>query len=269
MAMADGVVLGLVGSPNPKGRTNELVAAALDGAARAGAKTELVQMSEHVVTACKDCLPWLCMKNLKCTYDDPAFEYLSDRVFNASALVLGSPVYWSDTSAIVRYFMLKMFRVYAMTAPGWGMPAMGIAVAGGTGNGLVSGLKPLYHFFFVMQMRGIEPLPVTRFNYAATIQRAGELGAELAAMARERKRFAGIEERVLWYDKLPYVGLDRGAERRLLADLTTAALPESADPAIARGLAIADALATQGRDLESLAEVTRAYDAGFRVFERK
>ena len=48
------IVLGLVGSPNQEGRTNDLVTAALEGAARAGAGTELVQMSDHVVAACKE-----------------------------------------------------------------------------------------------------------------------------------------------------------------------------------------------------------------------
>ena len=48
------VVLGLVGSPNKVGRTNELVSAALEGASHAGAATELVQMSDCVVEACKD-----------------------------------------------------------------------------------------------------------------------------------------------------------------------------------------------------------------------
>jgi hypothetical protein len=65
-----------------------------------------------------------------------------------------------------------MFRVYAMTAPFHGLPAFGIAIAGGTGNGLVSGLRPVYHYFQMMGMRAIEPLPVTRFNFNAAMQRA-------------------------------------------------------------------------------------------------
>ena len=60
------VVLGLVGSPNKSGRTNELVSASLEGASRAGAAVELIQMSDCVVGACKDCLPWVCNTNQKC-----------------------------------------------------------------------------------------------------------------------------------------------------------------------------------------------------------
>ncbi len=57
------IVLGLVGSPNPEGRTKQLVTAALEGAAKGGASTELVHMSDHVVKACQDCLPWVCWNN--------------------------------------------------------------------------------------------------------------------------------------------------------------------------------------------------------------
>ena len=262
-------VLGLVGSPNRAGRTNQLVMAALEGANRAGVATELIQMADHVVAACKDCLPWVCLTKQKCTFDDDAFEFLSQKVLNCGALVLGTPVYWWDTSGMVKYFILKMFRVFARSAPLQGLPALGIGIAGGTGNGLISGLRPVYHFFQMMQMRGIEPLPATRFNFPAALQRAGELGQLIAGMVQQRKPFSGVEERLLWYDALPYLNLSRAAERRLLTDYTTMALPSAADPKIASGLVRADALAASGRLLESLTEVTRVYEAGVKAFEDK
>ena len=69
---ASGSVLGLVGSPNREGRTYRMVTATLEGAARAGARVDLVQMADHVVEACRDCLPWECMTTLRCRYPDPA-----------------------------------------------------------------------------------------------------------------------------------------------------------------------------------------------------
>ena len=265
----NGTILGIVGSPNRDGRTNQLVTAVLEGAAQAGFRTELVQMADHVVAACKDCLPWVCRNNQKCTYEDDAFEYVSQKVLNCNALVLGTPVYMWDTSGMVKYFILKMFRVYAPSAPLQGLPALGIGIAGGTGNGLVSGLRPVYHFFQMMQMRALEPLPATRFNFGAAAQRAGELGAQIAEMAHQRTPFTNLEERLLWYDTLPYLGLSRAAERRLLADLTTAALPADANPAVPCGLARADALAAGGRPVESLTEITQVYEAGVKAFEEK
>jgi multimeric flavodoxin WrbA len=256
-----------VGSPNREGRSFRLVAAALEAAAAAGAEVELVQMADHVVEPCKDCQPWVCLTARKCQHEDPAFEFLSERLHCCDGLVLGAPIYWWDTTGMVRYFILKMFRVYARSAPLAGLPAFGIGVAGGTGNGLVSGLRPLYHFFQVLQMRAIEPLPVTRFNWTAGLLQAGELGGRLAAMTGGRQPFAGLEERLLWYDSLPYLGMSRAAERRFLAALTTSALPPDADPLIPRGLAEADALAARGEALQSLQAITRTYEAGVKAFE--
>ena len=266
---SEGIVLGLVGSPNPDGRTNRIVSAALAGAARAGAPVELIQMSEHVPAACKDCLSRECQANRRCSFDDESFEYLAAKILGCGALVLGTPVYWWDTTGMVKYLILKMFRTHAPAAPFAGLPALGIAVAGGTGNGLVSGLRPVYHFFQMMQMRAIEPLPVTRFNIDAAETRAAELGAQLAGMARARLPFAGLEDRLLWYDALPYLGLSRDDERRLLAAQTVSVLPEDADPSIARGLARADELVAQGRPLESAIEVTRVYTEGVKAFREK
>ena len=262
-------VIGLVGSPNRAGRTNRLVAAALEGAARSGAATELIQLADHVVAACKDCLPWVCKDNLKCTYEDEDFDNLSWKILNCGALVLGTPVYWWDTSGLVKYLILKMFRVYARSAPLQGLPSFGIAIAGGTGNGLVSGLRPVYHFFQVMQMRAIEPLPVTRFNFDSAVERAGKLGEKIAAMAEQRQPFAGIEDRLLWYDQLPYLSLSRAAERHLLTDLALQALSLQDNTATALGLARADELSAAGKPMEALLEITRVYEAGVKVFEEQ
>jgi NAD(P)H-dependent FMN reductase len=226
-------------------------------------------MADHVVAACKDCLPWVCRTNQQCTYEDDAFEYLNQKILSCGALVLGTPVYLWDTSAMVKYFILKIFRVYARSGVFKGLPALGIGIAGGSGNGLVSGLRPVYHFFQMMEMRALEPLPATRFNFDAAVQRAGELGSQIVEMAQQRAPFASLEERLLWYDDLPYLGLSRAGERRLLADLTTSALPADTDPGVPCGLARADALAAGGRRVESLTEITRVYEAGFKAFVGK
>jgi multimeric flavodoxin WrbA len=263
------IVLGIVGSPNPQGRTNQLVTAALKGAAEAGATTELIQLSEYAVDACKDCLPWVCVDNLKCTYEDEAFESVSQKILNCGGLVLGTPVYWWDTSGLVKYLILKMFRVYARSGPVQGLPALGIAVAGGTGNGLVSGLRPVYHFFQMMQMRALEPLPATRFNFNQALTRAGELGGRIAGMTENRAPFNGLEERLLWYDNLPYLGLSRAGERRLLADLVALEVAGDMGTDALSGLVQADALAAAGRRVDSLSEITRVYETGVKAFEKK
>jgi len=250
-------LLGLVGSPNKDGLTNRLVTAALESAARAGAATELIQMSDHVVDACRDCLPWVCLTNLKCTYEDESFELLSDKILNCGGLVLGTPVYWWDTSAMVRYLILKMFRVFAMSGKLRGLPALGVAIAGGTGNGLTIGLRPVYHFFQIMQMRALDPVPATRFDLDKAVERAREQGQQIAAMVEERQPFSSWEECLLWYDRLPYIGDSRADERRLLAAITAEAIPEGRKAEIDGDLARADVLAAAGRPVDSMKEISR------------
>ena len=253
----NGTLLGLVGSPNKEGRTNELVTAALDSAAKAGAATELVQMSDHVVNACRDCLPWVCLKNLKCTYEDENFEWLSQKLMDCSGLVLGTPVYWWDTSAMVRYFFLKMFRIFAMSGKLRGLPALGIAIAGGTGNGLTIGLRPVYHFFQIMHMRALDPVPATRFDFDQAIERAKEQGKQIAGMVQERVPFSSWEECLLWYDNLPYINDSRADERRLLAAITAEAISEDRRHDIEGDLARADILAASGQPVDSMKEITK------------
>ncbi len=262
-------VLGLVGSPNSEGLTNKLVTAALESAAGAGAATELVQMSDHVVNACRDCLPWVCLKNLKCTYEDENFEMLSQKILSCGGLVLGTPVYWMDTSAMVKYLILKMFRVFAMSGQLRGLPAFGIAIAGGTGNGLIAGLRPVYHFFQVMQMRALEPVPATRFDLNQAIKRAEELGHRIAGMVQERDPFSSWEECLLWYDRLPYLGENRAGERRLLAAITSEAIPEGRRLDIDGDLARADILATSGRSLDSMAEISKVVNSCSKILSEK
>ena len=82
-----------------------------------------------------------------------------------------------------------------------------------------------------------------------------------------RQPFAGVEDRLLWYDNLPYLGITRAGKRRLLAALAAEALPETAFAAIPRGLAAADALAAQGEPLRALHEVTHVYETAVKVFD--
>ncbi len=263
------IVLGLVGSPNKAGRTNELVSAALDGARGEGATIELIQMSDCVVEACKDCIPWVCNTNQKCTYEDKNFELLSKKILDCGALVIGIPVYWGDTSGMVRYFFLKMYRVFAGSGQLKGLPALGISIAGGSGNGLTTGLKPLYHFFRTMQMRAIEPLPATRFDYNQAIEDAKLSGHRLAQMIPSRAAYKSSEECWLSYGTMPYIGENRAIERRLLAAIAYEAVPKARRKEIEGDLLHADILIAASQHLEAMIEVTKVYNSCVKIIDGK
>jgi NAD(P)H-dependent FMN reductase len=260
------VVLGLVGSPNPDGLTNQLVTAALDGAAENGATIEKVQMSERVVDPCQDCLPWTCLDTLECKYNDENFETLNEKILSCGGLILGTPVYWWDTSAMVKYLILKMFRVFAMSGPLNGLPALGLSIAGGSGTGLLSGLRPVYHFFQMMQMRAIDPVPATRFSFQEALGRAKEQGRQIGAMAESREPFKTWEDRLLHYDTLAYIREDNAAEMRLVAELAAKAVEADRKCEIRGDLTHADGLAASGSLLESMTETLKVYESSARLF---
>jgi len=254
-------IVGLVGSPKPDGLTNKLVSSALKGAEKVGATIEVVQMSECVVEACRDCLPWICADNLRCTYEDPHLQIISEKMLNCDGVVWGTPVYWGDTTAMVRLLMLKLFRLYARSQSFKSIPAFGIAIAGGSGNGLISGLRPLYHFFRIMWMRGITPLPVTRFDMDEALKKAELSGRKVAEM--EKKPFESRDDRDYWYDNIPYLAASNAEERKLLAAVTYEGLPAERKELVKGSWTSADVLSAAGQTLESMNEISRIYDSSF------
>ena len=117
-----------------------------------------------MVKPCLDYLAATCSLDLKCSYNDKNLEYLGGKITNCSGLILGSPVYWGDVSGMVKYFITKMYRVYAKSGLFNGLHALEISIAGGSGDGLITGLYSIYHFFRIMRMRALDPIPATRFN---------------------------------------------------------------------------------------------------------
>lgn len=261
-------MLGIVGSPDRRGRTQELVRQALAGAGEAGTETETIFLADYSLPLCQDCRPWTCRSTRRCKLDENGhFALIADRFLAADAVVFGTPVYYGIASEGAYAFMQRMHRTQANQAAG--APALGIAVAGGTGGGLISGLRPVYHFFQMMGMRAIRPLPATRFNWAQASEESRQLGQELAGAAAARQPFSGLE-RLGWYDDLPYLAMSRVEERAFLVDLVVQAVAGNTSPAAeAARQAYAEArrLLAAGRRNEALPYLERAYADGVKAFE--
>ena len=126
---------------------------------------------------------------------------------------------------MVRYLFIKMSRVFARPASLKGVPSLGIAMAGGSGNGLITGLQPIYHFFRIMQMRALEPLPATRFNLDKATKAAEILGQRLGQMMRKAFPSRVPRNAGSGMISMRFVGENRAAERRLMAAMTYDAIP--------------------------------------------
>ena len=247
------LILGIVGSPRKNGRTNRLIDAALEGAAANGAEVKKVHLGDYKI------VPFTGAGG-----SGEAFEYcpreLSELCGEADAIALGAPVYWGDINGLTKDFM-DTVRI----ANENGKPALGIAIAGGTGKGLLSGVQSIYHFFYHRQMRAVDPTPVSRFNMGAALEGLVESGAKLVELARKKQPFPGENREERWgdvlayYATLPYLRADPVDEFLMLAGQLVG-ISEGERAAKARAeLDAALTLAVEGKRVEAAPHAWRAY----------
>lgn len=174
-------VLGIVGSPRKNGLTAQVVQKAIEGAAKAGIKTEIVYLADSHIQPCRDCHPTLtCWEKGKCYHKDD-FETISKKIDHASGLVFGSAVYYGDVTRTVDNLINKKIR-HRKDRPKEGIPGIGIAVAGGMGGGYASALRQIYHFYRIIGVRGLKPIPVTKFNLPLALDEAFQAGQSMASL---------------------------------------------------------------------------------------
>jgi len=192
-------IVGVVASLHRDGLCEKLVSSALRGVRSAGGETSLIHLSDYTVPQWSD-------QNV----GKP--EELSSAFDRMDGIVICAPVYHRDVNGLTKDFMDTVELRDAA-----GKPGLGIAVAGGTGKGLTSALKSIYYWFSSKFIRGIDPLPVSRFNFEAAITQADTSGKRLVEVARSGPRpFRSLAERVAYHQSLPYMGYESVDEIALL-----------------------------------------------------
>ncbi len=185
-------VLAIQSSPNESGLTATLARAALDGAQSKGAQVELVNLNTLNIEPCRACgSGWghhFADRSEpapeECILDDD-FVVLRETILQADGLVFSSPVYFWDLSESAKVFLDRLRRSHypiRATSPLNGKPVVGIAAAGGSGNGAAQAAVVLDDYFVKwMGMRRVATLAVTRQTrqmHIAAAQAAGELLAQ-------------------------------------------------------------------------------------------
>jgi multimeric flavodoxin WrbA len=131
-------IIGIATTPRKGGNSQALVEHVLSGAKKAGAKTELVRISDLEIRPCLGC--GACKRQGSCVQKDD-FAGLVKKLESADAVVLGSPLYWGRLNAqayplIDRFYSLLKSDfstdfpkgkkiVFAMTSGGMGAETIG------------------------------------------------------------------------------------------------------------------------------------------------
>jgi multimeric flavodoxin WrbA len=107
-------VIAFSGSPRPNGATATLLNRALEGAASQGAKTEFVQLNQLSVKGCQACFS--CKKRGgesfgRCVQKDGMTPWY-DKMEQADALLLGTPIYFGTVSSGTKMFIERLFPYF-------------------------------------------------------------------------------------------------------------------------------------------------------------
>lgn len=96
-------------SPRKNWNTAQLLKEAEKGAQAAGAETEYIDLYDLNFTGCRSCL--VCKltdgKHPGCFWKDD-LSPLIDRIFNADALIIGTPIYYGEPTAQFRAFIERL-----------------------------------------------------------------------------------------------------------------------------------------------------------------
>lgn len=109
-------VIAINGSPRKNANTATLLKKALEGASSQGAETELINLYDFNYKGCISCFACKRIGGKsygKCAINDdltPIFKKIEE----ADALILGSPIYFGDTTGAIRSFMERLMFPYAV-----------------------------------------------------------------------------------------------------------------------------------------------------------
>ncbi len=201
-------ILAINGSPRRENGTTEKVLANILAAANSlGHTSETMYLADENPERCAHC-GHSCFTDGRCTRESGATDR-SERILRADALILGSPVYCWQPNALT-CMLFDKFRIPGGT---WletsrpGAPALGIAVAGGTGTGVFPALQSIYAWFCAWRFVPLSPVPVTRYNLDRVLASSKDLA--VALLETKPQAFSEKWDQMLLYDQLPYMSYGR------------------------------------------------------------
>lgn len=102
-------ILGLNGSDRKLGNTEILVKEALMGAEEEGAQVEILRLTDYQIMPCDGLAPCV-FGNTGCNLKDD-FNFIMDKIFESDGLILGTPCYILESTAIIKQFIDRAFSI--------------------------------------------------------------------------------------------------------------------------------------------------------------
>ena len=144
-------VLAINGSPRKKGNTELLLREVLKEIEREGISTELVQIGGKKIKGCVACMKCKKEKDAQCHKKNDLANEIMAKMVEADAIIIGSPVYFSDVTAEVKALM--DVAGYALRSAGNPLKRkIGAAVVAVRRAGAIHTFDSINHFFLINEM---------------------------------------------------------------------------------------------------------------------
>jgi len=96
-------VLAINGSHRKGRNTATMLKLVLKPLEEHGVKTELLELVELNIKPCRACNK--CLRKTECSIKDDDMAFLADKMLNSDAIVIGSPVYFTNVTSLMKIFM--------------------------------------------------------------------------------------------------------------------------------------------------------------------
>lgn len=138
-------IVAINGSHRPGQNTAELLTLVLKETEKLGCSSELIELSDLNINFCKVCHS--CLKKTQCSIrDDMAF--VEEKLLAADGILLGSPVYWINVSALMKNFMDRTRYLHISKSRLAGKVGAAVTVAGLLHGGQESTLQIMENFLY-------------------------------------------------------------------------------------------------------------------------
>ncbi|MGB9760100.1 MAG: flavodoxin family protein [Thermoproteota archaeon] len=257
-------VLGVCTSPHTEGISAKLVRKILEGAKEENAKVKEIMLSGVRLEHCRGCYDAECWSRMTCNIEDDAIR-IREEVNKCNGLVFVAPVYFLSLNGLAKNFIDRM-RNYAKETK----PCVVVTVAGGTGKGCITALQEACRWLILIGFYPIVAEPVTRYNLDVVLPAAKNWGKKLVKSAGEVKKLSNLYEKVLAYEKLPYMRYTLSDELMYLSEVEISAINRRGRPELvyelSRKLEEAKALVNLGKFEEALSYIVEVQESAMKIF---
>jgi len=144
-------VVAFNGSARKDGNTAILIKEVFKELEIEGIKTELVQLAGQKISGCTACYKCFSQKNQQCAIADDKVNAYIAKMVDADAIILGSPTYFADCTALMHALIERAGMVNRANGDMF-KRKLGAAVVAVRRAGAIHAFNSMNHFFTIGQM---------------------------------------------------------------------------------------------------------------------